>query len=88
MAQSIGDNSLEDVHQMVMGYKPDTSRAGSKHVINVMLCTPGIVTFAKNTGYCAIDTGLSSDHILLWADFDLRSLFGGEGPAHVPHQCR
>ena len=88
MAKFIAENSLEDVHQIVMGLKPDTSRAGSNRVIDAMLCSSGAVNYIKQAGYCAIDTGLTSDHILLWADFDFRSFFGGEGPAHVPPQCR
>ena len=53
-----------------------------------MLCSSGAITYFNQAGYCALDTGLTSDHILLWADFDFKSFFGGEGPSHVPPQCR
>ena len=83
-----GKNSLEDLHEHIMSRKPETSRAGSKTVLDVALCTRGILPHIRAGGFCAIDVGLSSDHILLWFDFDARSFFGGIGPSYVPPQHR
>ena len=84
----IAKNSLEDIHAHVMSKKPETSRAGSNKVLDVTLCTRGTLPYIRAGGFCAIDVGLSSDHILIWFDLDAKSFFGGVGPSYVPPQHR
>ena len=84
----ITKNSLEDVHAQITSHKSETSRAGSKQVLDIALCTRGALPYIKAGGFCAMDVELSSDHILLWFDFDTKSFFGGIGPHFVSPQHR
>ena len=88
LTKFIKENSLEDLHFHVMSRKPETSRAGSTRVIDVVLCSPNALPYVKKGGFCELDVGLSSDHVLLWFDFDFKSFFGGIGPHYVPPQHR
>ena len=81
-------NSLEDVHTYIMTRKPETSRAGSRQVLDIALCTQGALPYIKMGGLCALDIGLTSNHVLLWFDFDTKSFFGGIVPHCVPPQHR
>ena len=67
---------LHDVVASRMNVKPKTSRMGSTHIIDYILATEGIVEYVTKAGFCAAHEGLQSDHVMLWADINLRSFLG------------
>ena len=65
-----------------------TTRIDSPERIDFMAASDRIIKHTTDAGYGAMNDGLISDHILLWADIDFHSYFGGEGPRITPPQAR
>ena len=81
-------NSLHDIHETIMSDLPSTTRLGSRHRIDFMLASERILEYVTNGGYAAVHEGIHSDHILLWADINMKEFFRGDAPRHVPPQAR
>lgn len=86
--QFLENNMLTDIH-LSNGRTPiKTTRLGSKTAIDYMVATDGLLPFIRRTGHLALHEGIVSDHIMLWADIDIKGFFGGEGPSITPPQAR
>ena len=77
LAQFAATNCLHDVQALTIDELPKSTRLGSKKRIDYIFATEGIAQHTTAAGYLALHEGIISDHILLWADFDLESFFGG-----------
>ena len=82
------DNNLHDIHDKVMSQVPPTTRLDNPERIDFMAASDRLLKHVSDAGYGALNDGLISDHIILWADVDFKSYFGGEGPRIVPPQAR
>ena len=67
--------------------KPKT-RLGSKTRINFMVATEGILPYIRAAAFRSLYKVVVSDHILLWADIDMKVYFRGEGPSITQPQGR
>ena len=81
-------NGLHDIHEAVVRDLPLTTRIGSRRRIDFVFATEKILQWVRAAGYGAIDDGIQSDHILLWADIDFGGFFGGNPTANPPQQSR
>ena len=81
-------NSLHDVHSTLLQELPLPTRIGSKKRLDFIVATKGILNYAHAAGYRALHEAIVADHIMLWADFDLKRFFGGKNPSIIPPQGR
>jgi len=82
----IAKHSLHDVHEAVCGETPPTTRLGGKTCIDFMVATEGVLPYIRAADYRSLHKAVVLDHILLWADIDMKAYFGGEGPSITPPQ--
>ena len=71
---------MYDVQESRLPSMPQLTRMGSMTRIDHMVATEGILQYVMAAGFLCYHRELISDHVLLWADIDLKSFFGGEGP--------
>ena len=81
-------NLLHDVQESRLQTMPQSMRMGSTARIDHMVATEGILQYVTAAGFLGYHRALISDHVLLWADIDLKSFFRGEGPKITPPQAR
>ena len=74
ITQFVERNSLHDVHQTTVCGLTVTTRLGSGSRMYFIFVTERILQMIQAAGYRALHEEINSDHVMLWADFDL---FGG-----------
>lgn len=58
-----------------MNDMPRTTRMNSRHRIDFIFATEGIAQMVVEAGFHGLHEGLDSDHVILWADIDLKRFF-------------
>jgi len=79
---------MHDVHEVICGETPLTTRLGSKNRIDFIVATEGVLPYIRAASYRSLHEAVVSDHILLWADINMKAYFGGEGPSITLPQGR
>ena len=79
-------NGLEDIHDHVLDKLPPTTRIGSSTRIDCITATEGILQEVQAAGFRILHEGITSDHIMLWADINIDRFFGSEGHQITPPQ--
>ena len=77
ISEFVDKKLLHDVHENAILNLPITTRLGSKSRTDYILATGGIIQMIRAVGYRFLHEGINSDHVMLWADFDLIKFFGG-----------
>ena len=81
-------NLLHNVQSTRVRSMPNSTRVGSSSQIDHLVATEGILRYVTADGFLRHHRALVSDHIMLWADINLKSLFGSVGPKITPPQAR
>ena len=81
-------NGLHDIHHTLVKDLPTTTRVGSRHRIDFLFASERLLQWIRSAGTGAIDDGIQSDHILLWADFDMSGFLGCGLGSHNNSQSR
>ena len=77
ISEFVGEKSLHDAHENAILDLLITTRLESKSRIDYILATEGILQMIRAAGYRSLHKRINSDHVMLWADFDLDEFFGG-----------
>ena len=77
ISEFVAKKSLRDVHESRKIDLLITTCLGSKSRIDFILATEGILQMVRAVGYRSLHDGINSDHVMLWADFNLDEFFHG-----------
>jgi len=80
-SEFVARHNMHDIHEVVCGEAPTTTRLGSQTWIDFIVATEGVLPYIRAGGYRSLHEAVVSDHILLWADIDTKAYFGGGGPS-------
>ena len=84
----VDKNALFDIHASFVHDMPRTTRINSRHRIDFIFATEGIAQMVVEAGFRGLHEGLDSDHVILWADIDLKRFFHGNSGIKSTPQAR